>query len=106
MIVDLRIYTCKPGRVADFVAIYETLAWPLQQKYLGRCLGWYTGLEGRLNTVVHMWGFDSQADREARRKEMAADPAFAVYLKAMAEADVLVDMENRILSPTAFSPVK
>ena len=106
MIVDLRIYTCKPNRMGDFVKIYQELAWPLQQKYLGRCLGWYTTVEGELNRVVHMWGYDSQGDREARRKAMAADPAWGAYLAAAAQADVLVNMENRILAPTAFSPVQ
>ncbi|MGA7326611.1 MAG: NIPSNAP family protein [Rhodomicrobium sp.] len=104
MIVDLRIYTCKPGKLNEFVALYERLAWPLQQKYLGRCLGWYTAVEGRHNRVVHLWGYESQADREARRKKMASDPAFAAYLKAVAEADVLLDMENSIVAPTAFCP--
>lgn len=106
MIVDLRIYTCKPARMGAFVEIYEKYALPLQNKYLGRCLGWFTTVEGAQNRVVHLWGYDSQADREARRKAMAADPAFAHYLKLVAEADVLVSMENSILSPTAFSPVK
>jgi len=106
MIVNLRIYTCKPNRMGDFVKIYQELAWPLQQKYLGRCLGWYTTVEGELNRVVHMWGYESQGDREARRKAMAADPAWGDYLAAAAKADVLVNMENRILAPTAFSPVQ
>jgi len=37
---------------------------------------------------------------------MAADPAWGDYLRAAAEADVLVNMENRLLAPTSFSPVK
>ena len=106
MIVDLRIYTCKPNKMAEFVKIYEEMAWPLQQKYLGRCLGWYTTVEGPLNKVVHMWGYDSQADREALRGAMAADPAFGAYLAEVAKRDVLVEMENRILRPTGFSPVQ
>ena len=106
MIVDLRIYTCKPNKMAAFVKIYQDLAWPLQQKYLGNCLGWYTTVEGPLNRVVHMWGYENQADREARRKAMAADPAWGAYLAAVAEAEVLLEMENRILAPTAFSPVQ
>src|SRR5271166_1725081 len=99
MIVDLRIYTCKPGKLKEFVALYEKLCWPLQQQHLGRCLGWYTTVEGSLNRVVHLWGFDSQADREERRKKMAADPAFGAYLKAVADADILVEMENSIVTP-------
>ena len=104
MIVDLRIYTCKPGKMGAFVELYQNHAWALQQKYLGRCLGWYTTVEGAQNRVVHLWGYDSQADREARRKAMAADPAWGVYLKLVGEADLLIDMENRFLAPTTFSP--
>ena len=106
MIVDLRIYTCKPNKVAEFVKIYEEMGWPLQQKYLGRCLGWYTTIEGELNTVVHLWAYDSQADREARRNAMAADPAWGAYLAEVGRRDVLVKMQNRIVRPTSFSPVK
>jgi hypothetical protein len=106
MIVDLRIYTCKPNRMNDFVKMYEEFAWPLQQKYLGRCLGWYTTVEGPLNRVVHMWGYDSQADREQRRNALAADPAWQNYLDASLKRDLLVTMENRILKPTSFSPVQ
>ncbi len=105
MIVDLRIYTCRPNRTGEFVAIYKELGWPLQQQYLGRCLGWFTTQEGQLNQVVHLWGYDSQADREARRAALAADPAWSAYLARVAQADMLVSMENRILRPTDFSPV-
>lgn len=104
MIIDLRIYTTRPNRTAEFVAIYKELAWPLQQKYLGRCLTWGTTVEGQLNQVVHVWAYDSQADREARRTAMAADPAWGAYLAAVAKADVLVSMENRMVKPTDFSP--
>jgi hypothetical protein len=104
MIVDLRIYTCRPNRMGEFVKLYEEKAWPLQKKYLGNCLGWYTTVEGPMNRVVHLWGYESQADREARRDAMAADPAWGVYLAEAAKRDLLVAMENRILKPTAFSP--
>ena len=79
---------------------------PLQQKYLGRCVGWFTSIEGSLNTVVRICGYDSQADRETRRAAMAKDPGFKIYLDALTAADVLVSMENRIVSPTDFSPVQ
>ena len=106
MIVDLRIYTCKPNRMNDFVALYKEFGWPLQQKYLGRCIGWFTTVEGALNRVVHLWAYESQADREARRNAMAADPAWQAFLKKGAEAGVLLEMENRILRPTDFSPLQ
>ncbi|MGH7209896.1 MAG: NIPSNAP family protein [Acetobacteraceae bacterium] len=106
MIVDLRIYTIRAGRLAEFVKTYQEHAWPLQQKHLGRCLGWYTSAEGPLNQVVHLWGYDSQADRERRRGAMAADPAWQAYLARSTEMGLLVAQENRFLKPTAFSPVQ
>jgi hypothetical protein len=102
MIVDCRIYTTLPNRLADFVALYEKEAWPLQLKYLENCVGWYTTVEGELNTVVHLWGYADQGDRERRRAAMAADPAWGGYLKKAAELGVLIDMQNRILAPTPF----
>ena len=106
MIVDLRTYTVVPGKLADYVKLYEDHAWPIQQRYLGRCLGWYTTAEGDLNRVVHMWAYDSQADREARRGAMAADSEWQAFLKISAEKDYLLNQENKMLKPTSFSPVK
>lgn len=106
MIVDLRIYTVKPGLVNDYVVMYREHAWALQQRYLGRCLGWYIGLEGQLNQVVHLWGYDSQADRETRRIAMNGDPAWQAYLVRMGESGLLLHTENRLLSPAEFSPLR
>ncbi len=104
MIVDLRIYKCKPNRMNDWVALYKEMAWPLQQKYLSRCLGWYTTVEGELNCVVHLWAYDDQGDRERRRTAMAADPGWQAFLARGKEIDALVSQENRILRPTDFMP--
>jgi predicted YcjX-like family ATPase len=106
MIVDLRIYTVRPGQLENFVALYRDYAWPLQQKYLGRCLGWYTSAEGQLNQVVHLWAYESQADREERRAKMAIDPAWKDYLRRSSEAGLLVAQENRFLKPTEFFQAK
>lgn len=102
MIVDLRIYTCAPNRMAEFVKLYEEAAWPIQKKFLGRCLGWYTTAEGALNTVVHMWAYENQGDREQRRDAMAASPEWQGYLAKAAALGALQKMENRILKPTGF----
>lgn len=96
MITDVRIYTCLPNRMNEFVALYEEKAWPLQLKYLENCIGWYTTVEGELNTVVHLWQYKDQGDREQRRSAMAADPAWGEFLAAVGKAGCLVKMENRI----------
>ncbi len=40
-----------------------------------------------------------------RHPNRAADPASRAYLACVAQADVLVSMENRILRPADLSPV-
>jgi NIPSNAP len=102
MIVDLRIYTCLPNKMPAFVEVYERLAWKLQLKYLENCLGWYTTVEGELNTVVHLWGYADQGDRERRRNALAADPGWPAYLNEVAEKGLLLKMQNRIVRPTGF----
>ena len=102
MIVDLRIYTCLPNKLPAFVELYEKEGWPLQLKHLGNCVGWYTTVEGELNTVVHMWGYADQGDREQRRAAMAADPAWAAYLAKLGGMGLLLKMQNRIIRPTSF----
>ena len=106
MIVGPRIYTVKPGRVGDVVKLYQEHAWPLQEKYLGRCIGWFTGLEGQLNQVVQVWAYERQPEREARRLTMNQDPAWQAYLRRMGESGLLLQTENRFLSPTEFSPLR
>lgn len=104
MIVEERIYTAHPGKLNSFLSVYEKLGLPLQRKYLENLVGYFTSEIGTLNLAVHLWRYEDLEDRRARRARMAADPAFAVY---MAEAMPLLQaMENRILLPTAFSPMK
>ncbi len=105
MIVELRTYTVKPLRTADFLQLYERAALPLQKKYLGNLIGFFVSELGPLNQVIHLWGFDSLAERERRREEMEADPGWSLYRNALRELDVIVEQESRILKSTTFSPV-
>jgi len=105
MIVEQRTYTLKPLRTQDFLALYEQAALPLQKKYLGHLLGFFTSEIGPLNQVVHLWAFESLAERERRRREMEQDPAWPLYLKALRELDVVLTQETKMLRSTTFSPV-
>ncbi len=106
MIVDIRTYTFQPGKMPAWLKVYEEYAWPLQQKYLGNCLGFYTAAEGKLNTVVHLWGYESQGDREARRAAMLQDPGWSVFQEKVGALGALAAQENSILKPAPFFPAK
>lgn len=101
MIVDHRTYTLHPGKLKAFVDLYGRAGWPLQQRYLGDCVGWYTsGDIGQLNQVIHLWRFTDLNDRAARRAAMLADPAWPAY--AEAAVPLIQHQENKILSAAPF----
>ncbi len=104
MIVEIRTYTAVPGRAGDFLKLYEELALALQQKYLGGLMGYYVTELGELNQIVHLWRYESLADRETRRARLDADPGWAVYKKAFAQLGAIQRQESRIMKPVAFSP--
>jgi len=101
MIIDHRTYSVKPGKLSEYLKLYETEALPLQLKYLGHCVGWYVSNDiGPLNQVVHMWAYKDLADREARRARLASDPAWPKFLE---KASACLDrMENKILRPAPY----
>ncbi len=102
MIFDHRIYTMRPNRVAAFLATYERVALPLQRKFLGEPYGFWVTDIGPLSRIVHVWQYESIADRETRRDAMEADPAWQQYRKLVIEEDNLLDMQNMILKPAPF----
>jgi len=104
VIVDHRTYELQPGRLRDFLALYEKEGLPVQLKHLGNLVGYYTTEVGNVNEIVHMWGYADLADRTKRRAAMAADPAWQAYLQKSRE--YMKTMNNKILVPTTFSPTK
>ena len=102
MIFDHRVYTIKPNRLAQFLKTYERLALPVQRKYLGEPYGFFASHIGPLSRVVHLWQYESLADREQRRDAMEADPDWQAYRRVALEEDTLIDMENQILKPVSF----
>ncbi len=104
MIVDHRTYELQPGRLRDFLALYENEGWPVQRKHLGNLVGFFTTEVGNVNEIVHIWAYEDVADRAKRRAAMAADPAWQAYLQKSRE--FMKHMNNKILVPTSFSPTK
>ena len=97
MIVDHRTYELQPGRLRDFLALYEKEGLPVQKKHLGNLVGFFTTEVGNVNEIVHIWGYEDLA-------AMAADPAWQAYLQKSRE--FMKHMNNKILVPTSFSPTK
>ena len=104
MILEERTYTIRTGLVQEYLALYEREGYAPHRRFLGDPVGFFVTEVGTLNQVVHLWRYDSMADREQRRAKLAQAPNWGDYLDAA--TPFLLRMENRIMVPTAFSPMK
>jgi len=104
MIVEERCYTLEPGTLRIYHEDYDPPGLDIQTRILGNLIGYFHSEIGELNQVVHLWGYDSLAERERRRALLAADQEWQDYLKR--SPDIVVKMESRILVPAPFSPIR
>ncbi|MGG2398680.1 NIPSNAP family protein [Pseudomonas sp. SH1-B] len=106
MFYEMRTYTLKPTRMADWLALYQSDALAVQTEHLGQLVGFFTTEFGEANQVVHIWAYDSLDERTRRRAAMAADPRWGAFSRKNKELDAVVTLESRMLRPTGFSPMQ
>ncbi len=104
MIVEQRDYHVTTGRLAELVQLYESEGIELQQHHLGNLIGVFTTDIGALSTYTSMWGYASFAEREERRALLQADERWRSFLAKI--QPLIHTQQNRILLPTAFSPIR
>ena len=104
MLLDVRTYTCKPGTVLAQLEVYKKYGYPVQLRYMGEPLCYATAESGDLNTITHIWVYESAADREQKRARMAQDPDWKVYLAENVKAGNLVAQKNVLMTPVGFAP--
>ncbi len=104
MIVEQRDYHVITGKLNELVKLYETEGIELQQSYLGNLLGVFTTDIGALSTYTSLWGYADFAEREERRAKLQADERWKAFLAKI--QPLIHTQQNRILVPTAFSPIR
>jgi len=100
MYVEERVYTVMPGRIAEYLALYEAKGMIPQQRYIKHMLGYYASEIGDLNEVIHMWVHESLDARDLNREAMKADPEFAAYWREV--RGIVVAQRTRIMKPAPF----
>jgi hypothetical protein len=103
MIVEKRTYTLYPGKMAEFLALYEAEGLTLHTRYLPM-LGYFVSDIGTLNQVITMWGYESMQQRDDLRAQLYADPAWIAF--GPKTTPFIQKMETMILRPTSFSPIR
>jgi hypothetical protein len=104
VIVEQRDYHVHTGKLGEVVRLYAEEGAALQQEHLGRFLGAFTTDIGALSTYTALWGYESLGDREQRRAQLQADPRWQEFLTRL--QPLLHTQQNRILVPTAYSPIR
>ena len=100
MYVEERMYTLKPGTVPEYLKHYQNDGMAVQGKHLPHMVGYYFTEVGTLNTIVHMWAYESLDDRDRRRAAMSAHPAWQSYLTKI--RPLIERQETRIMKCAPF----
>ena len=104
MLIEIRQYQLESGTIPKFYEIYQELGLPVQAPILGNLIMAMHTEIGPLNNFIHLWGYESFADRDKRRAELAANPDWPKYLKEA--LPLLKNMQNKVCIAAPFSPIK
>jgi NIPSNAP len=104
MILEQRDYHVTTGKLPELVRLYETEGIAIQEGHLGGFVGAFTTDIGGLSTYTSLWRYDSYAEREERRARLQADERWQDFLARI--QPLIHTQQNRILVPTAFSPLR
>jgi NIPSNAP len=104
MLIEMRTYNLIPGKLSEFLRIYESEGMATQREILGNMLGYFHTEIGPLNQIVHMWGYETFEDRSNRRKKLQANPIWSACLPKLTA--LIHAQETKILVGASFSPIK
>ena len=103
MIVEQRDYHVHTGKLSELVRLYAEEGIAIQQEVLGGLIGAFTTDIGALSTYTSLWGYESFAEREERRAALQSRADWQAFLARI--QPLIHTQQNRILVPTAFSPI-
>jgi hypothetical protein len=104
LIVEERTYHVFTGKLPEVVRMYTEEGTAIQQEHLGNLVGAYTVDVGDVSSIVHLWAYDSYAERERRRALLQADQRWKDFLPRL--QPMIHTQRTRILLPTSYSPVR
>ena len=104
LIVEERSYHVYTGKLPELVRLYAEEGTLIQQEHLGNLIGAFTVDVGDVSTIVHLWGYESYAERERRRALLQADERWKDFLAKI--QPLIHTQRTRMLLPTPYSPVR
>ena len=107
MIYELRIYRAFPGKMPALQARFRDHTCRLFEKHGITNVGyWTTAIGGRNDELWYIIGHESLAAREKNWAAFIADPErVEIFAETEKDGPLVHHLENRMLSPTNFSPL-
>ncbi|TAL53190.1 NIPSNAP family protein [Pandoraea sp.] len=108
MIHELRIYHCAPGRLPALHDRFQHITLKFWEKYGIKPVAFWTTVVGPTNqTLTYLLEWENLAEREAKWDAFIGDPQWqAKRAESEAKAVIVERIENQILVPTAYSPLR
>jgi NIPSNAP protein len=108
MIYEMRVYRCSPGRLPALLKRFETMTLKIWEKHGIRQAGFFTTLVGASNSdLTYLLAWESMAEREQKWTAFLSDPAWlSVRAETEKDGQIVENIMNQFLAPTAFSSVK
>lgn len=108
MIYELRSYYAHPGKMGALQKRFRDHTTKLFEKHGITNVGYWTNsIGGRSDELVYILGFQDLGQRETAWAAFASDPDWrAAAAESEKDGPLVHHIENRILRPTDFSPLK
>jgi hypothetical protein len=108
MIYEERIYTIMPGKMGDIERRFAQHTMRLFEKHGIKVVGFWRTAIGRQNfELVYLVEFRDMNDRMEKWDAFQKDPEWIkVRNESETHGPLVAQVENKILVPTSFSPLK
>jgi hypothetical protein len=104
MYYEMRTYTIRPGKLKDYLKLFEEVGYPIISRYTKLVGYWYTEI-GELNQVIHIWAYESLDERTKKRAALFQDAEWLANFLPVSQP-LVEKQENKILLAANFSPIK
>ncbi len=107
MIYEIRIYDAMPGKLPALNDRFANITLGYFEKHGIKSVGYWTDVVGVSGRLTYMLAFDDLAHRERAWATFArGQGALAAFAETEKDGLLVARVENRIMRPTAYSPMQ
>jgi hypothetical protein len=102
-LIDLRIYSFKPGALAAFLPVCAGAGLPGQRRHCRDLVFHATSISGPSDQLVQAWAYENHAQYDAGQRALFKDPSWALDYRQRV-IHLVAEQEHRYLQTLPWSP--